>query len=279
MNRPDNFTVGVIISTYNNPAWLEKAFWGYMAQTRRPDEIVVADDGSGDETRELIERYKTELPLKHVWHEDKGFRKTRILNAAVLAAESDYLIFADQDLIPRCDFVEAHVRRAEYEHFLSGGTLLLPMDTSKAITRDDVLSGNVFDRSWLRAHGMPCTFKQIKLVRSRLLAWLFNHITTRRATWNGGNASTWRKDILAVNGFNERMFYGGEDREFGERLQNAGFRSKQLVYSAVTLHLDHKRPYRDEELIRKNREIRADVRRRKVIKTPYGIRHLRTAVK
>lgn len=72
----ERFTIGVIISTYNNPKWLEKTLWGYMCQSRPADEIIVADDGSGPETKALIEAYMGKLPLSHVWHEDKGFRKT-----------------------------------------------------------------------------------------------------------------------------------------------------------------------------------------------------------
>ena len=104
--------IGVIISTYNNPEWLEKTLWGYMAQSRKADEIVVADDGSKEETRQLIERYQQFLPIKHVWHEDIGFRKTKILNEALKAAESEYLIFTDQDCVPRRDFVATHERFA-----------------------------------------------------------------------------------------------------------------------------------------------------------------------
>jgi glycosyltransferase involved in cell wall biosynthesis len=91
------FSVGVVISTYNNPAWLEKVLWGYMSQSVPADEIIIADDGSGEDTRLLVERYKQYLPIKHVWHEDDGFRKTRILNSALMVAESDYLHFTDQD--------------------------------------------------------------------------------------------------------------------------------------------------------------------------------------
>ena len=96
-----NMTIGVIISTYNNPAWLEKTLWGYLCQDRMADEIIIADDGSGEETRMLIERYKKLLPIKHVWHEDDGFRKTVILNKAIVAATADYLVFTDQDCVPK----------------------------------------------------------------------------------------------------------------------------------------------------------------------------------
>src|SRR5574344_2682536 len=101
-----NIKVGVVISTYNNPTWLEKVLWGYMYQTRKADEIIIADDGSKKETQQLIETYKKVLPIVHVWHEDNGFQKSKILNNALVSAKSDYLIFTDQDCIPRNDFIE-----------------------------------------------------------------------------------------------------------------------------------------------------------------------------
>ena len=75
------------------------------------------------------------------------------------------------------------------------------------------------------------------------LASLLDALTPTRATWNGGNASGWRADVLRVNGFDERMGYGGEDRELGERLVNAGIRGKQVRHRTITVHLDHARPY------------------------------------
>ena len=101
-------TIGIIISTYNNPEWLEKTLWSYMAQQRKADEIIIADDGSRDDTAQLIERYKELLPIRHVWHEDKGFRKTTILNEALRNATADYLIFTDHDCVARPDFIRRH---------------------------------------------------------------------------------------------------------------------------------------------------------------------------
>ena len=239
----DSFTVGVVISTYNNPRWLERAFWGLMCQSRKPDEIVVADDGSSDDTRLLIERYKQYLPLKHVWHEDKGFRKTTILNRAVEAAESDYLIFMDQDLIARRDFVSQHCRHARRGRFISGGAIRMPQELSEKITREDIENGNIFNASWLTTNGMPWNWKMSKMWRPSWICWLMNHITTAKATWNGGNASTWRDEITATGGFNEEMRYGAEDREFGTRLERRGIRGIQLRYGAVVMHLWHERPY------------------------------------
>lgn len=86
---------------------------GLSFQTHPADEIVIADDGSKEDTRRLIESFKDKLPIKHVWHEDNGFQKSRILNSAILASESDYLIFTDQDCIPRKDFIATHAAYAE----------------------------------------------------------------------------------------------------------------------------------------------------------------------
>jgi len=273
-NSLSKMTVGVIISTYNNPKWLEKTLWSYLFQTYKADEIIVADDGSGDDTRQLVESFKDRLPIRHVWHPDNGFQKTAILNKALASATADYLIFTDQDLVARFDFVETHVRNAEKGYILSGGCHLLPMSISEACSYDDIATGRFFSLSWLRAHGLKLNFKCTKLLQNPRFASFMNHITTTKATWNGGNASGWREDLLAVNGFDERMQYGGEDRECGERLFNMGIKSKQIRYSAVILHLDHSRPYKNEAAWAKNVAIRKETKEKHVIRTPYGIEKL-----
>ena len=154
--------IGIIISTYNNPRWLEKTLWGYMFQTVMPDEIIIADDGSGEDTRRLIDSYCDKLPLVHVWHEDNGFRKTVILNKAIQKATADYLIFTDQDCIPRRDFVETHATYTEKGYFLSGGYFKLPMDISERLGYDDIKDGRAFCLKWLRSNGLKSTFKCTK---------------------------------------------------------------------------------------------------------------------
>lgn len=264
-------TTGIIISTYNNPRWLEKTLWGYTCQTQKADEIIIADDGSGSETRELIDSFASQLPIKHVWHEDKGFRKSRILNLALMKAEADYLIFTDQDCIPRADFVATHLHFARQGHYLSGGYFRLPMDISMNITRDDVASGRAFSLKWLRQQGLKPDFKCTKLFNNSTFAGFMNAITPAHATWNGCNASGWRTDLMKANGFNEEMHYGGQDREFGLRLVNMGLKPIQIRYSAIALHLDHKRPYKTKESIEKNRQIMKETRKSGIVQTPYGI--------
>jgi glycosyltransferase involved in cell wall biosynthesis len=266
--------VGVIISTYNNPAWLEKVLWGYSVQDEKADEIVIADDGSRDDTRELINSFKDVLPIKHVWHEDNGFQKSMILNKAIVASTSEYLIFTDQDCIPRKDFIAVHKKYAEKGYFLSGGYFKLPMHISKMIGKDDVYSNKVFSLKWLRSKGLKLTFKCTKLLGNSAFAKFMNFVTPTNASWNGMNSSGWREDIVAVNGFNMEMHYGGQDREFGERMWNKGLKSKQIRYSAICLHLDHKRPYKTKESINANIQIRKNTRKMKIIETPSGIKQL-----
>src|SRR6478752_6820257 len=258
----------VIMSTYNAVEWLEKVLWGFSVQTVTDFEIIIADDGSRAETKSKIEELSKliSIPIVHVWHEDHGFQKTKILNKAILASNSDYLIFTDGDCIPRKDFVETHLKFRQKHCFLSGGYFKLPMSVSKAISRNDIQKQNCFDVKWLRSHGFKVNIKAMKLMNSTSLAGILNRLTPTKATWNGHNASGWKTDLLAINGFNEEMQYGGEDRELGERLFNLGLSSKQIRYSAVCVHLDHARGYVSKEAWEKNNSIRAYTKAHKVIK-------------
>lgn len=272
MARPS--TVSVIISTYNEPQWLEKVIWGFSVQTIQDFELVIADDGSGQETKETISRLKgqTGLRLRHVWHEDRGYQKCMILNKAVASQKSEYLIFTDGDCIPRKDFIEMHLENAEEGYFLSGGTVRLPLELSKFITKEHIVSQTCFNKDWLLNHGLdPNFWKNLKLTRSIDLAKTLNRLTTARSTWNGGNASGWRKDIISANGFNEDLKYGGQDREFGLRMNNMGVRSKQLRFSAICLHLDHERSYKTEEAILQNLIHRKKVVRERITKIDQGL--------
>lgn len=251
----------VIISTYNQPAWLEKVLHGYLHQTFKDFEVVIADDGSDDRTRKVIDDFKNRgvFPVRHVWHPDEGYRRQTILNVALLEARHEYIIMTDGDCIPRPDFLEVHARHARPGHFLSGGYCKLPMDLSLFLTPDDIGSGRAFDAGYLCKHGLKEFSPRFKL--SLPVSWgpLMDRITPTKATWNNCNASGWTADLIAVNGFNEDMQYGGADRELGERLANSGITGLQIRYQAIVLHLDHKRGYKTPETMRKNRAIRDQV--------------------
>ena len=268
--------LSVIFATYNSPRWLEKVLWGYSVQQHRDFEIIIGDDGSGAETREVIDRLREEtgLTIKHVWHEDKGFRKCRILNKAILEAEAPYLVFTDGDCIPRADFLAVHAAEARPGYFLSGGYHKLPMSTSEAISKDDILSGRCFDLKWLKAHGLKPGYKNAKLTATPRQAKLFHMLTPTRCRFKGSNGSAWREDVMRINGFDERMPWGGLDREFGVRLVNAGVRPKHVRYNAIVIHLDHKRGYKDPDQVKQNKQLREYNRKHGVVRTDYGIAQL-----
>ena len=250
--------LSIIISTYNSEEWLRKVLLGYAAQTEKDFEIIIADDGSSDNTKQVVDffRDKFENEIQHIWHEDLGFRKCRILNLAVLASKTEYLLFTDGDCIPRKDFVAMHLKNKEEGYFLSGGYFKLPMTISKIIEDNDISNQNCFNVFWLKSKGLKINFKITKLVKNKYFASFMNWVTPTKRSWNGHNSSGFKKDILAINGFNELLEYGGEDREMGERLFNFGLLSKQIRYSAICLHLDHSRSYVNQEKIAFNNSVR-----------------------
>lgn len=264
----------IIISTYNSPRALDLVLTGYRHQSAQDFELVIADDGSGAETRELVDRHRREsgLPILHVWQEDEGFQKCRILNKAIVEARSDYLVFTDGDCIPRADFVTVHLQARAPGQYLSGALFRLSEAATAAVRHEHVVSQAVFGPDWLLANGQPREYRHLwKLTRRRWWATALEALSTAPASWNGANASCWKSDAIRVNGFDERMTYGSEDREFGERLVHAGVRTRKIRYSAAVVHLEHGRRYENKEGWEANRAIRQATREGKLTRTEYGL--------
>ena len=268
--------IAVILSTYNWPHALDLSLAGWAAQTRRGFQMVIADDGSRDDTRAVIDRFRDSsgIDTLHVWHEDRGFRKSEILNRAIAATDREYLVFSDGDTIPRADLIEVHAREAGPERFLAGGYVKLPEETSAAISIDDVRSGNAFDLRWLRAHGYEPGRYALRFTRVRPWATLLDAVTSQKVRWVGNNASTWRTHIVAANGFDMEMGYGGQDAALGDRLENLGLRPKRIRYRTLALHLHHDRPWRDPAGMQKNVEIRQRIRSSGEVRAARGIAEL-----
>jgi glycosyltransferase involved in cell wall biosynthesis len=268
--------ISIIVSAYRRPHFLELVLRGYARQSDRRFELVVADDGSGPDVREVIERARAEtgLEIVHVWHEDVGFRKTVILNRSILAARGDYLLFTDADCVARRDLVEVHRTLARPGHFVAGGYLKLPPEVTANVGPSEVDSGVIADLGWLRRQGWRPGRRALRLVSSRRLGGIFDRLTPTPAVFQGNNAAGWRDAIEGVNGFEGEMGYGGLDKELGYRLENAGVRGIQARHRAVVMHLHHDRPYRDEAAVRANRARLAAIRARGETRARDGLAEL-----
>jgi glycosyltransferase involved in cell wall biosynthesis len=230
--------VSVIVLTYNWPAALERVLEGIAAQSCLPFEVIVADDGSSEETTAVVQRMAATfpVPLRHVWQEDRGFRAARARNRGIAAARGDYVILLDGDMLVHPDFIADHLMLAERGFFLQGGRIKATAEESQRL-----LDG----KAPVFAPWSPADFDEFDGTR-RLYAFHAPLLARWKArSRNGGrvmscNMSFWRDDLLRVNGFDERMEgYGAEDRELAARLENAGIRRRALKWAALAVHLWH----------------------------------------
>jgi glycosyltransferase involved in cell wall biosynthesis len=250
--------IELIVSTYNSPRALELCLTSVAAQTRLPDSIAIADDGSGPETAAVIEAFAAAhpaIPVRHVWHEDRGFEKAAILNKAIASSDAEFLVFIDGDVMIHPEFLARHLALARPGRFSTGSLIRLDAKTTAMVTPAMIEDGRVFDRGWLRAHGaidrLGTWLKTMPFPR-RVQA-LFDRATPVQTALCGANASLFRADALKVNGFDETIKYGGGDKEFGVRLTNAGVKGQHLRYTAPLVHLDHPRGYKDPDAIRRHK--------------------------
>ncbi len=228
----------VVVLTYNWPEALARVLASLAAQRQLPDEVIVADDGSGAETRALIERTARDfpVPLRHVWHEDRGFRAARARNRGIAASHGDYVILLDGDMLLHPRFVADHLMLAERGFFLQGGRIKATREESARL----LAGGAPVFAPWSRAdfHEFDGTKRLYAFRQPQLARW-------KSRSRSGGrvmscNMSFWRDDLLRVNGFDERMEgYGAEDRELVARLENAGLRRRALKWAALAVHLWH----------------------------------------
>lgn len=257
--------ISVVISCYNNWATLEKCLWALEVQEDGDFEVVLADDGSGEVFGAALDQYLAGSPLavRRVWHEDDGFRKAAILNRAVAEANGEYILFLDGDILARADWVGAHRKLARRRRFLAGGSHVnLPESFHVHLAREPVQEQRVFDGDWLEAQGVEGMRRYRRRLQSRgFCSQIMDTITPRKDSFVGCNASCWREDFHAVGGFDETFIYGGVDRDLGIRLANAGVRGIRRRYSLAVVHLDHKRPYRDEAVTRKQKALLRERRR------------------
>lgn len=264
----------IIISTFDKPDYLRRTLAGLAGQDLSPGELVIADDGSGDETRDVIRAFRqaVSFPVVHVRQEHKGWRKCRVMNACLRESRGEYLVFSDGDCIHRWDWLRAHVRFARPGRYLAGGDLRLNKAVSDRITEEDVASRRAFSPVWQMRNGMKWRRSMVKILIPRFSAPLTDMINFTPARFSGSNASCWREDAIRVGGFDERFGWGKEDVELGQRLRNAGLSSRHVRYNAICMHLDHPRDTTiTREAVERNFAMLAQVRAEGRTKAELGI--------
>ena len=230
-------TVAFLISTYNWPEALRLCLAAVLRQTRMPDEIVIADDGSGPQTRALVEETAaaSPVPLRHVWHEDRGFRRTVILNRGIAAVQSDYILQIDGDVVPDRHFVADHLELAEKDYFVCGSRVGVDPHQTERFFKT---------KGKFRPYFFQLTF--MYMLNSFRSKWVRRYLEKRYFPKNikrlrGCNMAFWKEDLLKVNGYNEDLtMWGQEDTEIAYRLIFAGVKKKFLKAGGVEYHLYHK---------------------------------------
>ncbi|MCG2618003.1 glycosyltransferase family 2 protein [Terrimonas sp. NA20] len=232
--RKNDPSAALLISTYNWPEALDLVFQSILHQTRMPDEVIIADDGSGNETRKVIDafREKCPVPVRHFWQHDDGFRKTEIINQVISYTDCAYIIQIDGDIILHPKFIEDHLRVQEQGTYIRASRVLLSEEKTKELL-------------FLKKYAPPSIFSngiknRINALRLPLLAFFLTKRRRRSDNIHGSNCAYWRADFIAVNGYNNQMQgWGHEDIELAARLVNAGILQKRVKLLAIGYHLHH----------------------------------------
>lgn len=242
----NNISVGLIISTYNWTDALYVCLLSIVNQSIMPNEIIIADDGSTNDTKILIENFRKEHNLNnlfHIWHVDNGFRLGEIRNKAINFSKSEYIIQIDGDIILHPHYIKDHLNLAKPNFFITGSRLLL----NKKITHK-ILKSKKCNFNLLRWHGQNF----LNTIRIPAITnVLKNKYKTRGKNYlyvKGCNMSFWKKDLEKVNGYNiDFIGWGKEDSEIALRLLNAGVKKQFIKFGGIQYHLYHPLASRDKE--------------------------------
>jgi len=231
--------ISVVLTTYERPQALACVLEMYGRQTFRDFELILADDGSGPETRSVVEKYRAQIgvPFQHLWTEHQDHGRTRIINNALRHATGEYVIQSDGDCIPEPNFVETHWKARKPGVFLNGRRLMLP-DCYRDLTPEQVVAGEHRNgdvaSSWRDIHQ-----RERKALWYRFLG-MFGGMAWSRLRLLGANVSMWRQDLEAINGFDEGYVgWGAADEDLRRRLHDAGIKWGSVMTSALLWHIPH----------------------------------------
>lgn len=245
--------LSIILATYNWPTALDIILQNLLKQIKKSMdvEIIIADDGSGEDTLKIVKKYQAQSnKIKHVWHEDEGFRKSIILNKAVSLSMGDYLIFLDGDCIPFPDFIGEHMRIMEYGYMIAGNRVLLSKKFTNYLLSNPEIVNNIIKWrlfNWIFAKitkSVNKMFPRIKLGNGK---WRYR----RSQNWKypkGCNFAVSRSCFMQVNGFDESFAgWGHEDADLFVRLLHSGVKIKDGRFAIPVLHLWHNESSRVNE--------------------------------
>jgi len=235
----------IIVPTYNRPRALKLCLWSLAKQSLLPSEVLIADDGSTSETKDAVDEMRNALkevfPIKHIWQEDIGFRKPRILNETVRQTTGDYLIFIDGDCMGHRHFVRAHVKQSSPLAILGGKRVEIGKElTEKLLQKGQVL--NSFDVLLLvdSLKGGSRKVEESFQIRNTLLRRIMHRdLITDDGIW-GCNFSLHKQLFLDINGCDEDFSDGSlEDNDLGIRVLNQGKQVRSVRGLAIVFHLWH----------------------------------------
>ncbi|HUI91561.1 MAG TPA: glycosyltransferase [Chitinivibrionales bacterium] len=232
--------LSLIIAVYKRPDFLEKIFASLCRQTFRDFEVLVADDGSGPDIADTVKKWrkKSSLAVRHAWHEDEGFRKTVIVNAAAAQAQAEYLVFIDGDCVLHHRFLERHHDHKRRGAVLAGRRVMLDEDITNTISVDDIKSGKIEKAPFWWNH---CPRDQRKHGIYIPGSFLLENIFGKRYWIVGSNFSVHASDFASVNGYDEAITGRGvEDINLTERFRLKGVRVMTITREALQYHFFHR---------------------------------------
>lgn len=242
--KADN--ISLIISTYNNTTFLELVLKSVANLHTFPSEIIIADDGSTEDTRNLIDKYRAIIPIPiiHSWIPDKGYRLAKSRNVAIAKAKGEYIVSIDGDMVITPNFIKDHRRIMKKGQFVAGSRARLKEKATKrrCQTMDAII------HFWSR--GLS---RRLVLLRIPGLHYLIKgHEGLKKV--RGCHMAFWKDDFIQINGFEENFEgWGMEDSEFVQRLLNNGIKRKNAKLLAPAIHLYHKE--KSTEHVGRNQEI------------------------
>jgi len=263
----------IIAAFYNKFDYLKLILAGFERQTEKKFEFIIADDGSKenivDEIKKIQTRYS--FSIKHIWQEDRGFRKNKILNKAIDESASDYLIFIDADCVPHSGFVEGHLNFSSENTSLTGRRVNLSQKLTSQLNEQNVAEGilenKIFKQILDGLFGESLDVEKGIYLKKKFILNFFNR---KNRGLLGCNFSLFKKDLIKVNGFDERYEAPsiGEDSDVQFRLELSGVKINSVNHAAVQYHLYHKLQERPQN----NLTLFSEVKKSKLAFTPFGLR-------